>query len=46
LSAEASSRRPKEPVSTRTFVIIWQLVVLPGKHTLTVVTGMLKNELP
>ena len=25
--------------------MVWQLVVLPGRHTLTVVVGMLKNEL-
>jgi hypothetical protein len=25
--------------------MVWQLVVLPGRHTLTVVEGMLKNEL-
>jgi hypothetical protein len=25
--------------------MVWQLIVLPGRHTLTVVVGMLKNEL-
>jgi len=25
--------------------MVWQLVVLPGRHTLTLVVGMLKNEL-
>jgi hypothetical protein len=36
-SAEDKILRPGEPVSTRIPLIVWQLVVLPGTQTVTLV---------
>src|ERR1700674_3057791 len=37
VSAEDKILRPDEPVSTRIPLIVWQLVVLPGTQTVTLV---------
>src|SRR5579862_8389977 len=43
VTAEASRRRPVEPVSTRTFEMLWQVVV-PGTQIVTVVKSWFTSE--
>src|ERR1700730_4828939 len=38
-------RRPKDAVSTWMWSMVWQLVVLPGTHTVTVVNKVLTSGL-
>src|SRR5271170_6255994 len=40
VSAEASTRRPEEPVSTSTLSTVWQFVVLPGSQMMTLTRGI------
>jgi hypothetical protein len=39
VSAEDKIRRPEDPVSTKIPLIVWQLVVLPGTQTVTLVNA-------
>src|SRR5579863_8832978 len=43
LTSEASRRKPTEPVSTRTSLIVWQVEV-PGSQIVTLVNGWLKES--
>jgi hypothetical protein len=39
VSAEERIRNPNDPVSTKIPLIVWQLVVLPGTQTVTLVNA-------